>query len=99
MNMTVPLQVWEHVKEYLAKNLPQYQVQDVMRKSRHPDDHYLYIVIAKHKNYSDIKRQYGGGEWVVWTCWNESTRSLNHGHYDIKDYNCALGIAEQCFIR
>ena len=35
-----------------------------------------------------------GGPWVVWTTWNESTQSLNGGHYDIKTYEDALSICE-----
>lgn len=99
MNQTVDLKVWSNVKEYFAKELPQYQVQDVIRKSKFPADSHLYMVIAKHKCYPEIKKQCGGGEWVVWTCWNESTQCLNHGHYDIKDYDAAVKVADKYYVR
>ena len=53
------------------------------------------MVIAKHKNYPAIKASIGCGPWVVWTTWNESTQSLNGGHYDIKTYEDALSICEE----
>lgn len=98
-NMTVPLHVWEHVKEYFTKELPRYQVQDVIRRSSYPEDSYLYMVIAKNTNYPEIKKQLGCGEWVVWTCWNETTRCLNHGHYDIKDYDTAMEVCMKYYVR
>ena len=40
----VPTEVVEHVKEYLIKRLPQYELIKVVRKSDHIDDDYLYMV-------------------------------------------------------
>ena len=70
----VPAEVVEHVKEYLAKNLPQYELLKVVRQSDHPDDHYLYMISAKKRN---------ADEYAAWTCWNETTLSLNFGHYGL----------------
>lgn len=47
---TVSLEVWENVKKYFAEHLKQYQLVDVMRASKHPDDHYLYMVIARKRD-------------------------------------------------
>ena len=74
-NLTpVPTEVVEHIKEYLNKNLPQYELLKVVRKSDHPADSYLYMVSAKKRN---------DDEFAVWTCWNETTKSLNFGHYGL----------------
>ena len=67
------LEVWEQVKRYFKKHLPKYTVLKVRRKSYHPDDSYLYMVSAKKDD----------GTYAVWTCWNESTKSLNYGHYNL----------------
>lgn len=53
----------------------------------------IFIVIAKHTNYPEIKKLYGGGSWVVWSSWNEATQCLTHGHYDILDYDKAYALA------
>ena len=86
MSATVPISVWNNVKEYFKEHLDdRYDLQDVIRY-KDPMDSYLYMVT--------IKASIGGGPWVVWTTWNESTQSLNGGHYDIKTYEDALSICE-----
>lgn len=67
------VEVIEVVKAYFKEHLPKYDVLRVSRKSYHPDDSYLYMVSAKKDN----------GTYAVWTCWNESTKNLNHGHYGL----------------
>lgn len=67
------VEVIEDIKTYFKEHLPKYDVLRVRRKSYHPDDSYLYMVSAKKDD----------GTYAVWTCWNESTKSLNHGHYDL----------------
>lgn len=95
MSATVPMSVWNNVRKYFKAYLnDRYDLQDVIRY-KDPMDSYLYMVIAKHKNYPAIKASIGGGPWVVWTAWNESTQSLNGGHYDIKTYEAALSICEE----
>ena len=93
MSATVPISVWNNVKKYFKESLDdRYDLQDVIRY-KNPMDSYLYMVIAKHK--TAIKASVGGGPWVVWTTWNESTQSLNGGNYDIKTYEDALKICEE----
>lgn len=67
-------QVIDHVSEYFKEHLPEYTVLEVRRKSSHPEDSYLWVVSARKND----------GTFAVWTAWNESTQSLNHGHYGIK---------------
>ncbi len=64
------LEVLEQVKLYFKENLPKYTVLKVRKKSYHPDDSHLYMVSAKKDD----------GTYAVWTCWNQKTKSLNHGH-------------------
>ena len=45
----VPDNVIENVKKYFAKQLPNYEVSKVVRKSTHPDDWYLFMVIGRKK--------------------------------------------------
>lgn len=95
MGSTVPMSVWDNVKKYFKERLhDRYDLQDIISYS-HPGDSYLYMVIAKEKDYPETNVQLGGGPWVVWTTWNESTQSLNGGHYDIKMYEDALRICEE----
>ena len=70
---TVPQQVKENVKKYLENNNLG-ELVDVLRASEWPDDHYLYMVIAKTKT-----------SYSCWTAWNEFTKSLNYGHYGLND--------------
>lgn len=67
------VKVMEDVKTYFKEHLPKYTVLKVRRKSYHPADSYLYMVSAKKDD----------GTYAVWTCWNESTKSLNYGHYNL----------------
>lgn len=67
-------EVREHIELYFKENLPQYTVLEIRRKSSHPDDRCLFMVSAKRDD----------GTYAVWSSWNESTQSLNHGHYNIK---------------
>ena len=50
----------------------------VLRKSLHPDDWYLYVVVAKKKDEE---------EYAFWSCYNDYFQSLNHGHYGYKDFD------------
>jgi len=76
MGSTVPMSVWDNVKKYFKERLhDRYDLQDIISYS-HPGDSYLYMVIAKEKDYPETNVQLGCGPWVVWTTWNESTQSL-----------------------
>lgn len=61
----------------------------VMRASEHPDDAYLYHIIAKRND----------GKYACWTSWNESTQSLNFGHYDLESEDEALAILDEHYHR
>lgn len=90
-NLTpVPQGVKENVISYLAKNLPQYEMVNVLRKSNHPDDDYLYMVIAKHIT---------NDTYATWTSWNQSTKSLNNGHYGLEDIIMAYEVAVENYYR
>ena len=68
------LEIAEHVADYFKKNLPDFTVLGIVKKSFHPDDAYLYMVVSKKDD----------GTYGFWDCWNENTQSLNHGHYGIE---------------
>lgn len=58
MSATVPMSVWNNVRKYFKEHLDnKYDLQDVIRYAS-PMDSYLYMVIAKHKNYPAIKASY-----------------------------------------
>lgn len=79
--------VLRHVETYFGKHLPHYAVLAVSRKDFHPDDGHLYIVSAKNEK---------DGTFAVWSCWNEKTRSLNHGHYGIKSLEACEVLVKGC---
>lgn len=85
------------IVKYFMENLPQYEVENVLHRSMNEADDYMNIVIAKHRHYPEIKRKAGGGEYVVWSCWNNLKKSLNHGYYDIKNHDAALNLAERLY--
>ena len=66
--------VRKNVKLYFKKYLPEYTVLEIRRKSYHPADSYLWMVSAKKDDDT----------YAVWTAWNESSQSLNYGHYNLK---------------
>lgn len=87
----VPTEVVEHINEYFKKHLPGYELLQVVRKSSHPDDSYLYMVSASNK-YNET--------YAVWTCWNESVKDLNFGHYGIlKEEDCEEVFKEHFYSR
>lgn len=85
-------EIKKHIEEYFKRNGMKYEVLDVF-KYPHPADHYLYAVVARDIDYDPIKKAYGCGEFTTWNCWNESTKCLNYGHYDISTYERAVQIA------
>lgn len=92
---SVPREVKDNVRKYLEKNNLGKLV-DVMRASDHPDDHYLYHVIAKKPN---TNKCFHNGEWnySCWTSWNETTQSLNYGHYQLESEKAAREICKEHF--
>jgi len=67
--------VLRHVESYFRKNLPQYAVLEIRKKSYHPDDEHLFMVSAKKVT---------DGTYAAWSSWNEELQTLNHGHYGLK---------------
>lgn len=63
----------QHIYDYFEEHLPLYTVFEIQRKSYDSADDYLFMVVAKHQN----------GSYAVWTSWNESICTLNHGHYNL----------------
>lgn len=63
--------VYKNVRSYFERKLKNYEVISVRQKLT---ENYIYRVMAQHKTT---------GKYAVWTCWNESTQSLNFGHYDL----------------
>lgn len=93
----VPQEVKDNVKKYLEKeNLG--ELVDVMRASDHEDDWYLYHVIAKKPN---VHKYFNDSDYVYscWTAWNETTKSLNFGHYCLESEEKAREICSEFFHR
>jgi len=63
--------VYKNVRSYFERELKNYEV--ILVRQKITED-YLYRVIAQNKIT---------GKYAVWTCWNETTQSLNFGHYDL----------------
>lgn len=77
--------VVQHVYDYFEENLPQFTVFEVRKQSYNPADNYLYMVAAKKKDES----------YAVWTNWNESIQSLNHGYYGLPDMKTCAEIMSE----
>lgn len=83
----IPKEVESNIEEYFRVNLPRYEVVQIRKKSYHPDDVHLYMVAAKKDD----------GTYAVWTGWNDKNRSLNHGHYDLKDLDACDAIMDEFY--
>ena len=80
------LEVAEHVVDYFKKHLPDYTVLSIVKKSLHPDNAHLHMVVSKK----------GDNSYGFWDCWNEDTQSLNHGHYGIENLeDCVKLLSER----
>ena len=66
-----------NVQKYFEEHLPQYEVVQVGLSSE-----YIYRVLAKKKETS----LFSPNDFACWTSWNESTQSLNYGHYDLPEW-------------
>jgi len=73
----------EHISDYFEKHLPLYTIFEVRRQSYDPDD-YLYMITAQKPD----------GTFTIWTSWNESIQSLNHG-YDLPNLKLCIKIMEE----
>lgn len=79
--------VRKNVELYFKKCLPEYTVLEIRRKSYHPADNYLWMVSAKKDD----------GTYAVWTAWNESSQSLNYGHYNLASIEECENIFEEFY--
>lgn len=68
------LEVVEHIVAYFKEHRPDYMVMGVGRKSLHPDEAHLYMVLSKKD----------GGSYGFYGCWDESRRVLNHSCFGIE---------------
>ena len=68
------LEVVEHVVSYFKKYLPNDTVLGVGRKSFHPDEAHLYVVLSKKENNS----------FGFCDCWDDERKILNRGRYGIE---------------
>ena len=75
--LNVPEKVRKNVDKYFTEKNGLANYEPIAVGHVNGNDDYLYIVLA---------RQIRGGEWAVWTCWNESTQSLNYGHYNMTEW-------------
>ena len=83
----VPDDVAASIEDYFKGELKGYKLLSVYRKSNHPDDGYMYMVKAL-KN---------GGEYACWTSWNQTTGSLNNGHYNLPSDDSCMDILKEQF--
>lgn len=67
----------------------QYTVLEIRQKSYHPADNYLWMVSAKKED----------GTYAVWTAWNESSQSLNFGHYNLKSIEDCEKVFEEFYYK
>lgn len=83
----IPQNVIENIHRYFQEKFPNYEVLEVRKKSCYEEDSYLYMVAAKKNT----------GSYAVWTSWNDSTQSLNHGHYDLADLESCEQIMDKFY--
>lgn len=81
--------VRKHVELYFKKYLHEYTVLEIRRKSYHPDDDYLWMVSAEKED----------GTFAVWTSWNETSQSLNYGHYNLKSIEDCEKVFEEFYFK
>lgn len=81
-------EVLANINAYFEENLPQYEVVKVRKKSYHPDDGHLFMVAAKKKDDES---------YAVWTNFNDRSRSMNYGHYDLKNLEDCEAIMDEYY--
>lgn len=83
--LNIEKDVIEQINDYFDKSpeLSIYTPQLIIRSSNHPEDNYLYKVLAYNNN---------SGEYALWNTYNASAGSLNHGIYNIQSMKNALDI-------
>lgn len=81
------LEIREQIMLYFKEHLPKYTILNIRKKSYHPDDSYLYMVSAKKDD----------GTYAVWTCWNQKTQILNHGHYGLQSEEACKKVMDEFY--
>lgn len=76
----------EDIRSYFREHLPNYEVVEVRRKSYHPDDAHLFMVAARKEE-----------TFFVWTGWNGSRQTLNHGHYNLPNLETCDKIMDEFY--
>lgn len=76
------------IKQILERRMPQYDPDSIYieRQSFHPDDWYLYTVIAKKRPVEPLVTpalSQPEDTYAIWTV-NLTSMDLCHGHYDLK---------------
>ena len=80
-------EVIANINSYFEENLPRYTVVKIRKKSYHSEDSHLYMIAAQKDD----------GTFSVWTGWNDKTKSLNHGHYDLKDLEACDAVMNEFY--
>ena len=85
-------EVKTNIRKYFSESqgLNDFEVIDVRKSSDHPDDSYLFHVIGLNKQTK---------EYAVWTSWNKTMKSLNHGHYNLTSFEEAEKVCEKFYNR
>lgn len=81
-----PIDVMNDVNDYVIHNLPNYTLMFAVNKSNTKDDEHLFMAVCRSKS---------DGTYAVWTCYNASTMSMNHGHYCITDLKMVYEILKE----
>lgn len=68
------MEVVGHITAYFEKYLPDYIVLGIGRKSYHPDDAHLYMVLSKKKD----------GNYGFYDCWDDAKKILHRKRYGIE---------------
>jgi hypothetical protein len=82
----VPDNVIDDIVAYFSSDISGFTPLRVCRHSNHPKDSYLYSVIARKDNDNTI---------ACWSTFNESIKSLNHGHFNLASESDAVSIIKQ----
>lgn len=84
----VPDNVMDDIMACFKNDIPGFTPLKACRHSNHPEDSYLYSVIAKKDN---------DGSYACWSTFNGSTKSMNCGHYNLSSENDAIDVIKQNF--
>jgi len=76
-----PARVRKEVEQYFKENLPQYRVMDVVQHPGKGNEYLYYVTGAPAKD-----EHHNPNGYAAWHYWNDSTKSLNSGHYCL-DFN------------